>query len=49
MTTQLTAATSSKLFAFCKDFIFEYFDIRNTFRHFDVGKMLSTHLPEKTG
>ena len=28
-----------KIFTFLKDLIFEYFDIENTYQHFDVGKM----------
>ena len=42
-TFQLTAATSSRIVhIFFKDFIFRYFDMESTYRHFDVGKMLST-------
>ena len=42
MTLQLTAATSSKIVRILKDLIFEYLDMENTYRYFEVGKMLST-------
>ena len=48
MTFQLTAATSSQIVQFFfSDLIFEYFDMENTYRHFDVGKMLSTQSSKK--
>ena len=36
-----------KLLSIFKDLIFEYFDIENTYRHFDVGKMLFTQSPKR--
>ena len=48
-TLQLTAAASSKFVHIVfKDFIFQYFDMKNTYRHFDVGKMLSTKSAKRT-
>ena len=32
---------------FFSDEIFKYFDMENTYRHFDVGKFLSTQLAKK--
>ena len=47
MTVEITAVTSSKIVHFFSDLIFDYFDMENTYRHVDVGKMLSTQSAAK--